>query len=185
MIIIKTTKLSHIGYEDVNNAINRVIDKRLKYEDVIFACIGTDRSTGDSLGPLVGSLLEQAGFTNVLGTIDNPLHAVNLEDRLRSIDKSKTVIAIDCSLGDAHHIETFSVYEGFLRPGAGVGKVLSSVGDYSITGCVNIGGYMEYFVLQNTRLHVVMKMANMIADSLIHRFGKEKKRNKKKQLVSS
>lgn len=178
-------RISTVSYQDLSEAINKVLDRKLKNSNVIFACIGTDRSTGDSLGPLVRNLLEQAGFTNVIGTIENPLHAMNLEDRLRDIDKSKTVIAIDCSLGEAHKIETFSVYKGSISPGAGVGKNLPPVGDYSISGCVNIAGMMEYFVLQNTRLHVVMKMADAIASGLIHRFGKQKKRSKRKLLLSS
>jgi putative sporulation protein YyaC len=28
---------------------------------------------------------------------------------------------------------------------------------------VNVGGFMEYVVLQNTRLHVVMRMAELIS----------------------
>lgn len=102
---------------------------------------------------------------------------MNLEERLENIDKSKTLIAIDSSLGDTKHVETFSVYKGSIRPGAGVGKELTPVGDYSISGCVNIGGMMEYFVLQSTRLHVVMQMADTITDGLIHRFNKQNKRS--------
>lgn len=33
-------------------------------------------------------------------------------------------------------------------------------------GIVNVGGFMEYFVLQNTRLSLVMRMAHVIADGL-------------------
>ncbi|MFP3381143.1 DUF1256 domain-containing protein, partial [Bacillus sp. SIMBA_069] len=54
---------------------------------------------------------------------------------------------------------------GALKPGAGVGKELPPIGDASITGVVNVGGFMEYFVLQNTRLSLVMKMATQIADA--------------------
>ncbi|MNN53765.1 hypothetical protein D3C81_1685430 [compost metagenome] len=32
-----------------------------------------------------------------------------------------------------------------------------------ITGIVNVGGFMEYLVLQNTRLSLVMNMADVIA----------------------
>ena len=30
-----------------------------KNQPIVFVCIGTDRSTGDSLGPLVGTLLKE------------------------------------------------------------------------------------------------------------------------------
>lgn len=32
-----------------------------------------------------------------------------------------------------------------------------------ITGIVNFSGFMDYLILQNTRLSVVMKMADMIS----------------------
>ena len=53
---------------------------------VVFLCIGTDRSTGDSLGPLIGHKLREQerrrGFVPraaVFGTLDRPVHAMNLE----------------------------------------------------------------------------------------------------------
>ena len=52
---------------------------------IILVCIGTDRSTGDALGPLVGTKLEQVGIKNfqVFGTLDEPVHALNLEEKFR------------------------------------------------------------------------------------------------------
>ena len=41
------------------------------------------------------------------------------------------------------------------------------MGDIHITGIVNVSGYMEFFVLQNTRLNLVMKMAKKIAAGII------------------
>ena len=43
---------------------------------VVFLCIGTDRSTGDSLGPLIGSKLaaEVTGDVTVIGTLEHPVH---------------------------------------------------------------------------------------------------------------
>src|SRR5690625_6089077 len=55
---------------------------------------------------------------------------------------------------------------GPLLPGAALNKTLPSIGDMHITGVVNIGGFMEHSVLQNTRLSVVVDMANKIADLL-------------------
>ncbi|NLA06754.1 MAG: DUF1256 domain-containing protein, partial [Firmicutes bacterium] len=52
-------------------------------------------------------------------------------------------------------------------PGTGVSKTLPPIGDIHVTGIVNVGGYMEYLVLQNTRLSVVMKMADIISKALL------------------
>ncbi len=46
---------------------------------------------------------------------------------------------------------------------AGVQKNLPSIGDFHITGIVNFSSFMNMAILQNTRLSVVMKMADMIA----------------------
>lgn len=138
-------------------------------ESLLLLCIGTDRSIGDALGPLVGSLLEEEGnwpFT-VLGTLDNPVHASNLVDTLTWIDgefERPLVIAIDACLGRLESVGCITVGKGPLKPGAGVNKSLPPVGQLYVTGVVNVGGFMEYFVLQNTRLNLVMRMAKLIAN---------------------
>lgn len=50
--------------------------------EVVFVCVGTDRSTGDCLGPLVGDMLQAKGIPNVYGTIDQPVHAMNIAEVL-------------------------------------------------------------------------------------------------------
>ena len=138
----------------------------------ILVCIGTDRSTGDSLGPIVGTKLQEANhkYFNIMGTLENPVHASNLPEYLRLIGEFENpfVIAIDACLGSIDNVGYINIGEGALKPGAGVNKHLPAVGDLHITGIVNVGGFMEYFVLQNTRLHIVMKMAGIISDG-IHR----------------
>jgi putative sporulation protein YyaC len=47
-----------------------------------------------------------------------------------------------------------------------VNKSLPEVGNIHITGIVNVSGFMEYFVLQNTRLSLVMNMAEIISTSI-------------------
>ena len=71
--------------------------------NTIIVCIGTDRCIGDCLGPLVGSMLEEKFFPlPVYGTIQNPIHALNLDDKLTYI-KAKhpdsKIIGIDACLG--------------------------------------------------------------------------------------
>lgn len=138
---------------------------------IVFVCIGTDRSTGDSLGPLVGTLLEEKRMNSfyVYGTLEDPIHAVNLAEKLDEI-KAKhfnpIIIAIDACLGRLKSVGYIQLANGPVKPGAGVNKELPSVGDYHITGIVNVSGFMEYFVLQNTRLNLVLKMAKVIANGI-------------------
>ncbi|MED4207279.1 spore protease YyaC [Neobacillus mesonae] len=138
---------------------------------IVFVCIGTDRSTGDSLGPLIGTLLNEKKLQSfyVYGTLDEPIHAVNLEDKLKEIQMKHSnpyIIGIDACLGRTKNVGVIQVGNGPVKPGAGVNKELPAVGDMHITGIVNVSGFMEFFVLQNTRLNLVMKMAKAISEGI-------------------
>jgi putative sporulation protein YyaC len=143
---------------------------------VLVLCIGTDRSTGDSLGPLVGEKLKKScSHARVFGNLSDPVHAGNLTGVLAQIHelyKNPFIIAVDASLGRSENVGTIKIARGPLRPGAGVNKTLPAVGNFHITGTVNVGGFMEYLVLQNTRLFMVMKMADIISEGLILGFNK-------------
>ena len=136
---------------------------------LVVVCIGTDRSTGDSLGPLVGTRLSRLrvpGLCRVLGTLDHPVHASNLKMTLESLAvdfSSPLVLAVDACLGQLESVGSITISAGSLRPGAGVNKVLPPVGDLHVSGIVNVGGYLEFMVLQNTRLNLVMRMAEHIS----------------------
>ncbi|MGI6373646.1 MAG: spore protease YyaC [Caldicoprobacterales bacterium] len=136
--------------------------------DIIVLCVGTDRSTGDCLGPLVGQKLEtiQNESIHVYGTLDEPVHAKNLKDTIQEIEnkyENPFIIGIDACLGKTESVGCITVEKGPVIPGAGVNKNLPPVGDIHVMGIVNVGGFMEYIILQNTRLSLVMKMAEIIS----------------------
>lgn len=148
----------------------RQIDPKQNHP-LVLLCIGTDRSTGDCLGPLVGNklILENQNIFHIYGTLEHPVHASNLEETIARIYQdveNPIIIAIDACLGNINNVGWINIGTGSLKPGAGVKKSLPSVGEIHITGIVNVGGFMEYLVLQNTRLNLVMQMANIIADGL-------------------
>ncbi|HHX50372.1 MAG TPA: spore protease YyaC [Clostridia bacterium] len=170
----------HYEEPHLANKLGRTLAEYLLSEDpaglrpLVIVAIGTDRSTGDSLGPLVGTKLQQMNMeTNVFGTLEQPVHAVNLEETLESICSQYSnplVIAVDACLGRTESVGYITLARGTLQPGAGVNKSLPGVGNVHFTGIVNIGGYMEYFVLQNTRLHLVWKMSDIIASAVYQGF---------------
>ena len=156
--------------------------------DLIIMCIGTDRSTGDSLGPLIGYKLDKSlrRYNNVFvhGTLDKPVHAKNLKESIEfvySTYQNPFVIAIDACLGKLERIGYVTVGNGPLKPGAGVNKELPPVGDLHITGIVNLGGFMEYIILQNTRLNLVMKMADTVSEAFQYALWKFSKNTEKEQ----
>ncbi|WP_425436657.1 spore protease YyaC [Paenibacillus donghaensis] len=156
------------------DALSRKLDGLLPVDlsNVAFLCIGTDRSTGDSLGPLVGRYLKRRGIPRVFGTLQDPCHAQNLQEHLDSL-QGKFVLAIDSCLGRSTSVGRIDIGEGPLQPGAGVGKELSEAGDAHIKGIVNVGGFMEYFVLQNTRLALVDDMATAIGRAICGVFRRQ------------
>ncbi len=166
------TNLCNIIKNNLNSIYNPSKQK------LIIICIGTDRSTGDSLGPLIGSKLSDFRLNNkvkVLGTLNSPVHATNLKEKIAHINDTyfnPCIIAIDAGLGKSSSVGAISVNEGPLKPGSGVNKKLPQIGDIHITGLVNVSGYMEYFVLQSTRLSLVIKMSRIISYSIIQSLRK-------------
>ncbi len=141
-----------------------------KNKEIVVVCIGSDRATGDALGPIVGHFLatQQKNF-HLYGTLENPVHAKNLEAALSLIHTShpnSIIIAVDASLGIAEHVGYITVGEGSLSPGVGVAKSLPAVGDLFITGIVNLSGFGGQMLLQTTRLNLVMHLADFIYQGL-------------------
>lgn len=139
-----------------------------EHRPLIFVCIGTDRSTGDSLGPLVGYKLKYLSKNNIYiyGTLDTPIHAKNMVEVLAKIKFSfinPYIVAIDSCLGSFGNIGKVFIQKKPLSPGLALNKQLPSVGEMSITGIVNISGNFEFLVLQNTRLYTVMNLADAIS----------------------
>jgi putative sporulation protein YyaC len=168
-------KIFHDDVDAVTLLSKQIIELIPPYtiRPIVFVCIGTDRSTGDSLGPLIGTILEEKTPSPffVYGTLDDPIHAVNLEEKLTEIKQRHFfpfIIAIDACLGKLKNVGTIQVANGPVKPGAGVNKDLPPVGDIHLTGIVNVSGFMEFFVLQNTRLNLVLKMAKTIANGIYH-----------------
>lgn len=176
-LFVKKEEQARFHYED-DNASHQLAtilhDMTVSFtkRDLVIVCIGTDRSTGDALGPLIGSKLHSTSMSrfHVYGTLEHPFHAVNMEERLEKIKKDHWrpfIVAIDACLGHLSSVGYMTISQGPVQPGAAVQKKLPAIGDIHMTGIVNVGGMMEFFVLQNTRLNTVMKMADAMADGII------------------
>ena len=160
--------------EDFALTLHEMIDEVMEEEGkkgVLILCIGTDRSTGDSLGLLIGYKLKGQPIRQIqiVGTLERPVHAMNLEQSMAMIHMcypDHVIVAIDASVGSQDHVGCVTLGKGTLRPGLGVCKDLQEVGDIFITGIV--GGYGNYdpLMLQSVRLSIVMKMADYICESV-------------------
>lgn len=99
----------------------------LPEQEIIILCIGSDRSTGDSLGPLIGHQFKNYVTPGLylIGDLHEPVHAANLNYCMKSINKTfdnPYIIAIDASLGKEEHIGFMTLATGPLKPGLGVKK---------------------------------------------------------------
>lgn len=151
--------------------------KAAQNRPAVILCIGTDRSTGDALGPLIGTHLSRFKLPqlHIYGTLDDPVHATNLEQYITIIQHrfyDPFILALDACLGRLDSIGCITLANGPLRPGAGVNKKLPEIGEIHITGIVNVGGFMEYMVLQNTRLNLVWRMSESISSIIARSYLK-------------
>ena len=102
----------------------QAINLRKKDDDTLIAlCIGTDKITGDCLGPLVGTKLRERGYTHpVCGTLQHPVHAVNLSATLASIRRHYSrpfLLVIDAAVGPADKIGCISFSYSPILSGSG------------------------------------------------------------------
>lgn len=130
--------------------------------------IGSDRTTGDCLGPLVGEYLLGIPGINVYGTLDAPVHAANMGEIVPEI--TGYTIAVDAALGTP--VGAVSVRKGPLAPGAAFGRQLPSVGDIAVSGLVCEAGPLGFERLRSVRLGFVRRVAQVIAVSIAASVGR-------------
>ncbi|MFI3209892.1 MAG: spore protease YyaC [Peptostreptococcaceae bacterium] len=164
--------LAKINYKKEN--VVQVLSSTLKNlidDDLIIVCIGTDRAIGDSLGPLVGTMLKNSDFKYpVYGTLENPIHALNITESIEEIKKTHTkgnFLAIDACLGSKSSIGAIQIREGPILPGKGVGKKLPQIGHHSIVGIVDKIDENNKFSFNNVRLSFVLELAEIISLSIL------------------
>lgn len=161
-----TSALIRPAHSDTSRQIRAALGT-LRRPPVIL-CIGSDRVTGDCIGPLVGHLLFSRGVAaTVLGTLHEPVTALNLDQAVSELKRKhagRKVIAVDSCVGETGELGCIRVRKGSLRPGLACGKSLPKVGDVSVTATVAVGHADN---LYSVRLGLVYSLAVEIADAVI------------------
>ena len=135
-------------------------------------CIGSDLSVGDSLGPVTGTKLrERLRGLNcfIYGTLSSPVtaHEVKyINSFVHSTHPESPVIAIDAAVGSAGDIGLIKIAKRGVKPGAGANKKLARVGDSSIIGIIAEKSIFNFSILTATRLNIVYRMADIIAEGV-------------------
>jgi len=139
-------------------------------QEPLFLCIGSDRHLLDCLGPLTGTMLQATvpGIT-VIGTLDAPLHARNMVptlDGLTPHHMGRPVIAVDASVGDPVEIGLLQLRAGSVAPGKALAKILPAVGDYALTGVVEIRANRSGVRNKQAGLGLVYNMAQVLSQAV-------------------
>jgi putative sporulation protein YyaC len=150
--------------------------KELELTDLIFLCVGTDRVTGDSFGPLVGyklkELYKEERRVHVFGDLETHVSVSNISEIMGKIKEEYEkpfIIAIDSAVSSHDNIGKVVVGKQGISLGSGLNKESIKVGDISIKGVVSedVGNPKQNFVLlQNTSLNLVIHMADVVAKGM-------------------
>ena len=138
----------------------------------VILCIGSDLSVGDSLGPVTGTKLKKslAGLNcYVYGTLAKPItaHEVKyMNEFLKFTHPGSPIIAVDAAVGNAGDIGLIKIAKHGLKPGSGANKKLQKVGDVSIMGIIAEQSVFNYSLFSATRLNIIYKMSEIIADGI-------------------
>ncbi len=145
--------------------IKEIIQSALdESRDIVFLCIGSDHSIGDALGPLTGTMLVESQIPyRVYGTLEEPVHALNITDSLKMIDENSLIFSIDAFIGDEEQVGYLLFKEGPVSPGKALERDLPEVGDFHFLGVVNYSDQLPPAqFLSDTRLFTVMSIAKTI-----------------------
>jgi putative sporulation protein YyaC len=193
-----TEKAERSCYVSVNETTegNELIDIVTKLKEVlsstsrevIILCVGSDRSTGDALGPIVGTMLTEADIPfPVYGTLEKPVHALNIKKVLKEINQTHNepfILGIDACLGDERQIGYIFLKKGPLIPGMALNKSLPRVGEYHMKAVVN---YLDPLSptqsLNNTRLFTVMMIAEIMTKVILQAVISESSSSTAKELI--
>ena len=147
-------------------------EQKLQEKPPVIVCIGSDLAIGDSLGPIVGSMLKfktQGLGVFLYGTLSAPVTAKEIRYMrtfLKETHADSQVIAVDAAVGEEGDIGLIKIHDLPMMPGAGANKQLGSLGDLSIMGVVAEKSVANYGLLNTTRLNLVYTMAEIISDGL-------------------
>ena len=138
----------------------------------VVVCIGSDLAIGDSLGPIVGSMLKyktQGTASFLYGTLSAPITAKEIKYMrgfLQATHPSRQIVAVDAAVGEKGDVGLMKLSNTPLCPGAGANKQLGSIGDITIMGIVAEKSIANYGLLNTTRLNLVYTMAEIISNGL-------------------
>ena len=157
-----------------NNNAKQTLAKELagKLDGAIVLCVGTEKVVADSIGPRVGSLLNE-NMTKpifVYGMQGANIHAQNLTkavDVIKQLHPNKTLLVVDAAVGEREQIGKIQLANGNISPGAATNKRLGSVGDISIVGVVAHKDMADFYDNSVEQSILVERLSQFIATAIV------------------
>ena len=183
--------MNYFNNTQKNTFTAEIIAKNLEiltkhHENVVFIFVGTDANTGDSLGPLTGTLLNhKSNKICTYGSLDATITAKEVPFVAKFVKKAHPtsfIVVIDAALGKKQDVGQIKVLKEGIQPGLGVNKKLPVIGDAGIIAVIGEKSPHSDAILGTTRLSCVFDMANVIRDG-ISRFITLKDANNRRYLT--
>ena len=138
----------------------------------VYMCIGTEKVFSDSLGPRVGTLLNENmncpyfvyGLHEQNITAENLMYSYNF---IKALHPDSPIIVVDAAVGSAEQIGKIQLSDGGILPGAATNKNLPAVGDVGIVGIVAEKGMSDFYTLNSEKDRLVGKVAQFIAEAIL------------------
>lgn len=152
---------------------------RDKIKNPVYMCIGTEKVFSDSLGPRVGTIINEKmkeplfvyGVCACNITAENLLYSYRF---IKAMHPDKQIVVIDAAVGSYEQIGKVQMCDGGIVPGAATNKNLPCVGDISIVGIVADKGLSDFYTLNSSKNVLVGNVASYIAQAILEVSEQEK-----------
>lgn len=145
-----------------------------KYQEILVVCIGTNEIIGDSLGPLVGTILQKKGFKNVWGTLAEPIGATKVKQYALRLpkDNGTFVIGVDAlNTHDDSDLGYLCVKHAPIKPASAIKQIKDEL---PLIGNIAVGMVVTHTKENESNLdylsivpkEMICTGANKIADAL-------------------
>ena len=147
--------------------IAKTISSLINTPNLVIICVGSDLVVGDSLGPYVGTLLNEKlkGKAYVYGTLDSPITAKEIPcvyKNVKLLHPNSKILVIDAAVGKEEDVGVIKIKNSGIQPGLACNKNLPLIGDVSIIAIVSYSQKTLY----TTRFSLVYKLSCDIVEGV-------------------
>lgn len=164
--------------QDFSKKLYEKIEKN-NYSKLVFLCVGTKKVTGDLVGPMVGSMLNDLFFyekkydIKIFGTLNENVNFTNVLSILSLIEdnyKDSCVIVIDAALSKKEYIGNIFVTNNKIALGSSFYKEKIMVGDIGIKVVVGKNyeiSKLNYLCLNNVSNEFIYNISKIVSNGIM------------------